>query len=69
MDRKLHHQHLGCCYIAAEAQYLLNNHQLALKILEAEETDKLIEINNFQQVNNQERPHTCIGLIINSDPL
>jgi len=51
--RKLHHQHLGCCYIAAEAQYLLNNHQLALKILEAEETDKLIEINNFQQVNNQ----------------
>lgn len=53
ISRKLHQNHLGCCYIAAESQYLLDNHQMALELLEAEETIKLVEENNLNLKTNE----------------
>jgi len=43
VSRKLHTEHLGCCYLAAKALQSLGNDRSALDILESMDTEKLVD--------------------------
>jgi len=62
ITKKLHISHLGCCLLAAKALQSLGNDQGALEIIEAPETDTLVE-EATKNIQNNSGDYETRGLL------